>query len=270
MPVRLHSVPELGRTEIHVWCTELDGWDEDATRALGHLLSYDEEVRSNRFVFEQDRTRFIVARGLLRLLLAAQTGREPKEIRLEYGQNGKPYLKPGRSRSLSFNLSHSRGLAVIAIARSRELGADVEFLRDLLNLEGVAAQCCRAREYAAIIQLPSAERRRAFFRCWSRKEAFVKATGRGLATLLTSVEVWPERKGPISIIDQQTSKFGQTVWMVHDIDVHDGFSAAVAVASRDMFCTVLRLSRADLSIDPDRALRRLGGAKRIVRHDIRN
>jgi 4'-phosphopantetheinyl transferase len=189
--VRLFSSTEreqLGN-EIHVWQA---GLDREAAE-LGQLeatLSPDETARADRFHFANDRSRFVAARGLLRELLGAYLQQSPAGLEFSYGQHGKPALSgTSASGELCFNLSHSSGLAVYAIARSRTLGIDVEHLRADSAGEDIARRYFSGREVSDLQTLAADERVEGFFRCWTRKEAYLKATGMGLQIPLDSFSV---------------------------------------------------------------------------------
>jgi 4'-phosphopantetheinyl transferase len=175
--------------EIHVWHAALDR-EEKVLRRLEATLSPEEKARADRFHFANDRNRFIVARGLLRELLGKYLAQAPAGLEFSYGEHGKPTLS-GRNASsgLCFNLSHSAGLAVYAIARERNLGIDVEHVRPESAGEDIAKRYFSAREVSDLRTLPPEARVEGFFHCWTRKEAYLKATGMGLQIPLDSFSV---------------------------------------------------------------------------------
>jgi 4'-phosphopantetheinyl transferase len=181
--------------EIHVWSAALDREPSDLRR-LEAKLSQDEKARSNRFHFERDKNHYIVARGLLRELLGGYLRRDPAELKFSYGAQGKPFLASANgSTELCFNLSHSAGLAVYAIAPERNLGIDAELVRPDYAKEDIARRFFSAREVDELLSLPAEKRDEGFFHCWTRKEAYIKARGMGLAIPLDSftVSLSPER-----------------------------------------------------------------------------
>jgi 4'-phosphopantetheinyl transferase len=169
-------------------------------------LSDDERARAERFVLERHRRRFVAARGTLRELLARELGERPRALRFEYGPHGKPRL---RGAELGFNASHSQDLALYALARGRELGVDVEALREDVDHAAIAARFFSPSEREALRGTPADARAGAFFSIWTRKEAFVKLLGGGLAIPLDSFDVslgepavllrLPERAGAASL-----------------------------------------------------------------------
>jgi 4'-phosphopantetheinyl transferase len=183
------SSPHLKEGDVHVWRLPLDQPGEHGTY-LRSLLSADEEERAQRFRFPRDRERFVVCRGLLRVLLGRYLSCHPGRLRFAYGAHGKPALAGGAAAGrLCFNVAHSEGLALIAVARGREVGVDLECLRPETATEQLATSCFSARELEALRALPQQVRTEAFFRCWTRKEAYLKATGTGLSLGLDRFDV---------------------------------------------------------------------------------
>jgi 4'-phosphopantetheinyl transferase len=175
--------------EIHVWHAALDR-DEELLRVLEATLSPDEQTRADRFHFVNDRNRFVAARGQLRKLLGAYLGRDAAALEFSYGKHGKPALAGNDAASgFSFNLSHSAGLAVYAIAKERDLGIDVEHIRASAAGVDIAARYFSAREVEDLKTFPPEARVDGFFQCWTRKEAYLKATGMGLHIPLESFSV---------------------------------------------------------------------------------
>lgn len=180
------------------------------------LLSIDERLRADRFQFEEDRRRFIVSRAKLRELLARYTNRE---IRFEMNEHGKPFLTGG---GVCFNVSHSGDLVLHAISRSCDVGVDVEHVRLDRDLEGIAKRFFSGSESTELERLPTT----AFFNCWTRKEAIVKATGLGISMGLDTFDV-PVADGtlPADVVA------GGRLWRLHEVEVPSGYRAAVAAAA---------------------------------------
>jgi len=170
---------DLAEDEIHVWRAELD-LPADAVERLAGLLSPDERTRAARFLLARVRTRFVVGRGLLRTILARYAGCAPERLRFTYGARGKPALAGSDGTGLSFNVSHSDGCALFAVARGREVGVDVERLRPMPRAERIAERFFSRPERTALREVPPERRVEAFFTCWTRKEAYIKARGDGL------------------------------------------------------------------------------------------
>lgn len=188
----------LPEDELHIWCASL-AIDGTIHHRLNQWLSDDERARASRFYFERDRVRFIACRGRLRLMLAEYLGKTPDQIVLTYGPHGKPALA-GNPAPLFFNVSHSHDLALFAFRRRGELGVDVERLRPIEEAEAIARRYFTPREWATLRDLPSPARIAAFFRCWTRKEALLKAIGVGLSFSLGEVEVTLRGEDPARLL----------------------------------------------------------------------
>jgi len=197
------AAPELAAEEVHVWRASLST-DEATLRNLESTLAEQEKARAARFIFEQDRDRYIAARGILRDVLGKYLRCAPQSIEFDYGSYGKPALARAASRPvICFNLSHSHALAVVAIGREREVGIDVELIRPEFAGEEIARRYFSAKEIAELIGLPAELRAEGFFLCWTRKEAYIKAKGDGLQIPLDSFDVSlsPGRPATLSSVD---------------------------------------------------------------------
>jgi 4'-phosphopantetheinyl transferase len=171
------------------------------------LLTREERARAESFKFARDRSRFIAARGLLRTLLAQRLGLDPPRVEFAYGEHGKPRL--AGDGGLRFNLSHSDGLMAIALCEDREVGIDIEAQRAGRSIDGISRRYLPAALAEEIERASGEERDRAFYRAWVRQEAYAKACGAGL-------ELVGERPDPER-------------WSIADLDLAEGFSAALAV-----------------------------------------
>ena len=198
------ATPDLARREIHVWCASL-ATDETTLQRLESTLADQERERARRFIFERDRDRYIAARGILRDLLGKYLHCAPRSIEFVYGPYGKPALASDALRpAICFNLSHSHGLAAVAIGQEREVGIDVELIRAEFASEAIAKRYFSAREIDELSRLPAELRTEGFFLCWTRKEAYIKAKGDGLQIPLDSFDVSlsPGRPATLSSVDQ--------------------------------------------------------------------
>jgi 4'-phosphopantetheinyl transferase len=180
-----YALPE---NEVHVWRTGLD-IDPVGLAKLRGILSPDERERSNRFHFEADRRRSVIGRGYLRLLLGKILDLPADGLRFDRDEFGKPRLIPSQRLPLQFNLSHSGDLILIAITIDRAVGIDVEKIRTDLDVDGVAARFFSANERETLALLAGPGRYEAFFTCWTRKEAYLKARGVGLSLALYQFDV---------------------------------------------------------------------------------
>ena len=214
---------------IHVWRAIVD---VPLTRLQVYqdTLSPDEQDRAQRFKSSQHRRRFAAARGILRHILARYLRTSPRDIQFESGPFGKPLLQDSEGQPLHFNVSHSRQCAVYAVSRDLEVGIDLEEDRDSLDYAGVAERICSPQEFTVFQNLPEAEQRAAFFRCWTRKEAFVKALGHGFSFPLQNVTVSfaPDEAPRILNVDGQSPDD----WSLFNLPLGEGFWGALAVAGR--------------------------------------
>ena len=183
------SIPDFAASEIHIWRADLD-LPAPALGRLDSTLGEDEKSRAARFVHARDRDHFIAARGILRELLGVYLKQPADQVQFRYGKHGKPRLATECSETtITYNLSHSYGLAAYAISNGLELGIDVELIRPEFAGEDIAARYFSEEEMAELRALPIELRADGFFRCWTRKEAYVKARGEGLSIPLDSFSV---------------------------------------------------------------------------------
>lgn len=213
----------LGDCEVHVWRIELDQ-PADVLDKFRSVLEAEEIDRSNRFHFEQHQQHFVVSRGFLRHVVARYLGARPEALRFSYGAHGKPALE--RS-GLRFNMSHSHSVALVAVAENKEVGVDVEHIRADFATEDIAQRFFSRGEVETLNALPAEEQVAAFFRCWTRKEAYIKAIGRGLSQPLHSFDVTlapGERARLLRADEDDTSR-----WYLSDLEVGQNYAAALAV-----------------------------------------
>ncbi len=227
-----HPPPEslvLPREEVHVWRVALDP-DEAVIHALKGTLSAVELERAGRFYFAKDRRAFTVARGVLRTVLGRYLGQPPQQIAFTYGPHGKPALpvEPGQP-SLCFNLSHSGNLALIAAAWGREIGVDVEQHRVRVNAEPIAERFFSPAEVAVFTALPAEQKQAAFFACWTRKEAYIKARGKGLAIPLDEFDVSLRPGEAARLLATRDDPREAGRWSLRELEIDPGYSAALMV-----------------------------------------
>jgi 4'-phosphopantetheinyl transferase len=218
-----------GRAPIRIWRAELDR-SEAETAALAGTLSTEERARAERFRFERDQRRFAVGRGVLRTLLGRTLGIAPEAIAFSYGSRGKPALAHPADSELEFNLSHSNGLALLAISWGRAVGIDLEYQGKELDFLGIADRFFTPQELAQIRGQPvPAAQRSAFFRGWARKEAFLKARGDGLWVGLDQFEVAIDPAAPARVVWTAWDPDEAARWSMIDLDVAPGFASALVV-----------------------------------------
>lgn len=225
----------LRSDDLHVWRVKRAEQAEWLAK-YWRLLSEEECAKADRFHFRADHERFVVARGVLRLLLASYLNQSPQSLRFDYGPYGKPVLQ-GQAESLNFNLSHSQGLILYAIIRHRQVGIDVEHLRANVDCEGLARDFFSEHESSALLKLSERQRTQAFFRCWTRKEAYVKAVGAGLSIPLDQFAVSLEPEQPATLLYQKQNPQEVRRWALQDLTPGDDYLAALAVEGSDWHLT---------------------------------
>lgn len=220
--------PEPG---VRIWTANLAAFSESEYRELSSFLDRSEQDRATRFHFDDDERHYVLTRGLLRHVLGETIEIAPTAVAFEYSSKGKPALGancPGGG-SLRFNISHSGGWAMFALARDRSVGIDLEGGARLgleKDLSALAQRILSPREHAAWRALPEANAKRvAFLHAWTRKEAYAKATGEGIFDQLSEIELILDAAAPAKSIALPD-------WTVHDLTAPEGFAAAVAIGRR--------------------------------------
>lgn len=215
--------------QVHVWCACLK-LPMSQVRILNEMLDDDELKRALRYKFVKDYKRFIVSRGLLKIILSRYIHIDPGQICLRYNSFGKPMLNERIGRNyIHFNLSRTDDLALFAITKDRKIGVDVESINLDIEIEGIVERFFSSDEVTALRSLPVELRHKAFFQCWTCKEAFIKAKGKGLTIPLDSfsISLNPE-KSP----DLVCSKFcadEASRWSLYTFDLGINYCAGLAV-----------------------------------------
>ncbi|SDE78974.1 4'-phosphopantetheinyl transferase [Pricia antarctica] len=176
----------LPENEVQLWYFKVDEFLKDV-ESYANLLSLKETARADSFKFDKDRTVYILARGLLRILSGRYLNKIPKKIKFDYGEYGKPGYK--FQNPIAFNISHSGNMIVMAFARNCEIGVDIEKIKDDFDVIDIAHHFFSPDEIQTLKALPEQEQVYGFYRCWTRKESFIKAKGSGLSFPLTSFSV---------------------------------------------------------------------------------
>lgn len=224
-PAPVSVSPRAG--EIHVWRVDLDQ-GENIVQQFRSTLEDDEIQRADRFHFEKDRRAFTVGRGFLRHVLGRYLTARPEALRFAYGSYGKPALNgEHKNSSLRFNMSHSRGVGLVAVSDNRELGVDVEYIRADFATEDITRRFFSPHEVAAFNALSEELRVAAFFRCWTRKEAYIKAIGRGLSQPLDGFDVTLAPEAAPALL--RADEGDPSRWSLRDIDVGSDYAAALVV-----------------------------------------
>lgn len=215
--------------EVHVWRASLHP-PLRRVHALEQTLAPDERERADRFVRAEDRTRFIVGRGILRRILGLYRGLDPGQLRFCYNPFGKPLLAAVAGReAIRFNVSHTGKLALYAVTDGREVGVDIERVRPDFGTEEIAERFFSRRELAALRTLPAPRRLEAFFACWTQKEAYLKARGEGLLLPLDRFDVSLSPGQPAALLAVHDDPAEATRWSLRKLFPGPDHVAALAV-----------------------------------------
>lgn len=224
---------------VRIWRANLESIPASELEELGKLLDSAENARAARFHFDRDRRHYVASRGLLRRLLGEALKQPAASLVFAYGSHGKPAIAAGTPSPLRFNLSHSAGWAMFALAWDREVGIDLECAarldRDGNSLLDLAARILSARELAIWRALSNdAQRRSAFLRAWTRKEAYAKGTGQGVFDELNRIEVALDAAAPKPSFTLSSAHASEPMrnWALHDLPAPEGFAAALAVEQK--------------------------------------
>ncbi|HET9211076.1 MAG TPA: 4'-phosphopantetheinyl transferase superfamily protein [Thermoanaerobaculia bacterium] len=217
---------ELPAGEAHIWSVRLDPPPGEVER-LGSSLAQDEWERARRFRFEQHRRQYVVGRGALRALLGAYLGVRPEAVRFRYGPRGKPFLEsPG---DLQFNLSNSHEMALVGFVRGPEIGMDIEYLKPMPDCEQISERFFSESERKVLRGIPGRAKEEAFFNCWTRKEAYLKAVGEGLAAPLDSFDVTLAPGDPPRMLTLEGDPERAARWFFRHLVPAEGYVGALAI-----------------------------------------
>ncbi|HMA92872.1 MAG TPA: 4'-phosphopantetheinyl transferase superfamily protein [Polyangiaceae bacterium] len=218
----------LDAAAVHLYDIDLSRHYDDI-ESLRNVLSDHERTRAARFVTERLQHDYIVSHGVTRLILSRYVASAPEQLVFVQGEHGKPALDPSHSSSVRFNLSHSGNKCLIAVTNAREVGVDVEKIRPLDDWFEIAKRFFSARETEQLLQLPEALRRNGFFATWSRKEAYIKAIGMGLALELGSFAVEADPRVQARLLWTRDDAEEPAHWEMRTLRVEAGYHAALAV-----------------------------------------
>ena len=242
----LKSVPgfsfqQMAQDEIHVFFCDLSQLTVHVN-AADKLLSEGERARANSFRAPADTRRFTLARAALKRILSGYLHIESSHVKLQFGTYGKPCLPD--PETIHFNLSHSGESAMIAVANGTDVGIDVESIRNADYFDTLVATCFSSEERRAYTALEPWRRKEAFYACWTRKEAYVKAMGMGLTIPLRNVETFFP---PLSCEEFQPAKKGE--WFLSDLKTGEGMAAAISAKGGKK--SIAYFSAADIFSDWD-------------------
>ncbi len=225
------AAPEIAPLpgEVHVWRIRLET-GEDTLRHNARLLAPDEQQRAAKFHFQQDRDHFVLARGALRQLLGAYLAQPAAGLVFRYHQYGKPALAD--NNPLSFNLSHAGGYALVAVTHQAAVGVDLELTDENIEIARLAARFFSSTEAHQVLRLPTAARPAAFFRTWTRKEAFLKAHGQGLSLPLDQFAVTVDLRAPLQLEEIAWAPGTEGDWSLASFMALEGLPGALVLEGR--------------------------------------
>lgn len=241
----LKHEPRLIPGQIHIWqaCASASA---SILPAVAQRLATDERSRASRFRFARDRDSYVLSRGILRQLIAAYTGEQPERIRFHYGAQGKPAIANSDPPGLRFNVSHSGDAILLAFAADRELGVDVERMRNDADFVALAETSFSHEERNAIVALSGDQRASLFYEYWTCKEACIKADGRGLSAPLDQFSIVPSMQGTrwreAAVAVQGVF---ESAWRIRILETIPGYAAAVAAAGSEW--DVVRINLEDVN-----------------------
>ncbi len=222
----------LDVNDVHVWAVCLDATAKIVSHGVS-ILATDEKERAARFRFEKHRNRFVVGRAVLRSLVGRYLNCPPERLQFVYGCNGKPGLaEQFAGKGVQFNLAHSESIALIALTRLGPIGVDVEQIRPMTDADDLVARFFSPREHALFRELSADRKSIAFFNLWTRKEAWLKATGEGIAHSLNQVEVNFLPDEPASLLALPESLGSTDAWTLRELRPADSFIGAVALPNQ--------------------------------------
>lgn len=223
--------PQLSADAVHVWQAGLDV-PPGLLAGYEALLAEDERERAARFRFARDRDHYIAGRGMLRVLVGRYLQQPPETLKISYSEYGKPFLLAG---GLQFNLAHSGGVVLYAFCLEEAVGVDVEVERELADALQISERFFSPAERAVLQSLPQEQRIPAFFRCWSRKEAFIKAVGEGLSYPLDVFDVTLAPGDPPRLLSIHGSEEEARKWTLWSLNMPQNYHGALVVGKQACF-----------------------------------
>lgn len=228
MSHNFENIPLLKTNNVHIWSFTFETYD-DIVQYHFHLLSEDEKERANRFRFYKDKQCYVVTRGVLRLLSAQYLNNNPKDIIFNYEAFGKPLYK--EETNLKFNVSHSGNRALIGFVKNHPLGVDIEKIKNDFDIFEVAENYFSKSEIESLHNIPKEEQYKGFFRCWTRKEAFIKAKGSGLSFPLDTFSVSIDSDTDAILLRTEWDKNEKNNWKLESFIPAEGYMAALITDS---------------------------------------
>ncbi|MCL5261267.1 MAG: 4'-phosphopantetheinyl transferase superfamily protein [Gammaproteobacteria bacterium] len=222
------SFPKLAKNQIHIWKIKFSELLPQIS-CYWQNLTFSEKERANKFKVEHARNAFVISHGVLRKLLVGYLGGNPTDFSFQQNEYGKPSIE-NNLLNLRFNLSHSRDLALFAFALNYEVGVDVECAREKIEVDEIAAKFFAKAEVHDLFLLPPNERQIAFYNCWTRKEAFIKAIGKGiffpLEKFSVAVDTKKQGRAKLTIMDES---YASKPWVLYALDPAPEYYGALVV-----------------------------------------
>ena len=217
----------LEHNQIHILKVNINKSELDLSSIFSKVLSEDEKQRATRLRSEKDRKRFVVSRGLLRENLGRYMDTNPADISFKYNRHGKPAINDDlNSANIKFNVSHSRDLAIYAVCLNKEIGVDVEYIRDVGSADKIIERFFTEDEKRYYYSLPEDSKRHAFFTLWTRKEAYSKARGMGIGLPLKDFD--------LNLVPNNQNRENKSKWSLIDFDIDKDYLAALATEGTNM------------------------------------
>lgn len=221
---------ELPKQEIHLWHCRLDA-NTDSIEVFKRILSEDEKEKAAKFKFDIHCEQSIISRGILRMLLGKYLKKHPHDLEFGYTEYDKPFLKS--ASSLQFNVSHSGNRAAFAFVQDVEIGVDIEKIKSDFEVMDIAQHFFSTHEIQSLLALPEGDKVAGFYRCWTRKESFIKAKGSGLSFALTSFSISLDAdRAELLRTDWDTRE--KSEWQVFAFEPEDGYQGALSVRKKSI------------------------------------
>lgn len=221
--------PLLASRDVHIWRAFFDAWQPEVSR-LTSVLNAAERERASRFYFEKDRSASIISRGLLRLLLGRYCSLDPQQIAFDYNEYGKPILvQDKQSAPIHFNLAHSHNTVVYAFTFIDSVGIDVEYIRSNIEYEDLAQHYFSPFEIAQLQAVSVTQKSQAFYAGWARKEAYIKARGKGLSIALDAFDVTLQPDAPARLVACREDAQDVEDWSLYALPAEDDYASALVL-----------------------------------------
>ena len=232
-PGKIPKNLKLEKGVIDIWCVSLEV-DEPRITSLYQVLSVEERSKAERMRIDKPRKHYVAARGILRQIIATYMNEKPENLKFQYGPNDKPALAGEFSRKgVTFNMSHSHGLALYGVTLQREIGVDIEKIRQDMSIIDLAKRFFSVKEYEELMNLPAEDRTLGFFNCWTRKESYLKATGQGLKFPLNHFDVSLSPGKPAALLRHHIDPEQVSLWTIAELDIGPAYAAALTVEGKD-------------------------------------